>query len=158
MARKTLNYTIPADGGRDAGKVFVITEMPASRAEAWATRAILALIAGGKSDKDGKRQGVEVPEGFEKLGMAAMAELGIKALGGLEWDVAQPLLDEMWQCVKIMPDPTKPVVIRNLIEDDIEEIQTRIKIRMEIFGLHTDFFKAVARLNSDVSKGATAPV
>ena len=53
MARKVSNYTVTKEG-RDLGKTFVITEMPASRAEAWATRALLALMAGG----------VELPDGF----------------------------------------------------------------------------------------------
>lgn len=143
MARATANYTV-TDDGRDKGKVFVITEMPASRAESWAMRAILALMAGG----------VEVPEGFDRMGMAAMAEIGIKALAGLKWDVAEPLLAEMWSCVMYIPDPSKPHVIRNLIEEDIEEISTRIKIRAEVWKLHTGFLKAVAPSISGGSQAA----
>jgi hypothetical protein len=133
MARNTLNYTV-TDEGRDKGKTFVLTEMPASRAEAWAMRAILALLANN----------VELPDGFERLGMAGMAEVGIKALSGLKWDVAEPLLSEMWDCVQIMPDPSKPHVVRPLIEEDVEEITTRVKIRAEVWKLHTGFLKAVA--------------
>lgn len=65
--------------------------------------------------------GVEIPEGFERMGMAAMAEVGIKALAGLKWEVAEPLLAEMWSCVQIMPDSSKPHIVRNLIEEDIED-------------------------------------
>lgn len=133
MARLTVNYTVK-DEGRDFGKVFVLTELPASRAESWAMRAILALMASG----------VEVPEGFERMGMAAMAEIGIRALSGLKWDVAEPLLSEMWECVQVMPDPGKPHVVRRLIEEDIEEIATRVKLRVEVWRLHTGFLKAVA--------------
>ncbi len=133
MARATVNYTVK-DEGRDSGKVFVLTEMPASRAESWATRALLALMANG----------IEVPEGFDRMGMAAMAEIGIRALSGLKWEVAEPLLQEMWECVQIMPDPGKPHVVRRLIEEDIEEIMTRVKIRAEVWKLHTGFLKAVA--------------
>ncbi len=145
MARTTANYTIQ-DEGRDHGKVFVLTEMPASRAESWAMRALLALMAGG----------VEVPPGFDRMGMAAMAEMGIKALVGLKWEVAEPLLAEMWSCVQIMPDPTKPHVIRNLIEEDIEEITTRIKLRAEVWKLHTGFLKAVVHSISEGSRPAAA--
>ena len=35
MARKTQTYTIDS-GGRDKGKTFLITEMPATKAEDWA--------------------------------------------------------------------------------------------------------------------------
>ena len=145
MARATANYTV-TDEGRDNGKVFVITEMPASKAESWAMRALLALMAGG----------VEVPPGFDRMGMAAMAEMGIKALVGLKWEVAEPLLAEMWSCVQIMPDPTKPHVIRNLIEEDIEEITTRIKLRAEVWKLHTGFLKAVVHSISEGSRPAAA--
>ena len=133
MARKTTNYTV-TDENRDQGKVFVLTELPAARAESWAMRAILALMEGG----------VELPVGFERMGMAGIAELGIRALSHLRWEVAEPLLAEMWDCVQIMPDPAKPHVIRPLIESDIEEVMTRIKIRAEVWKLHTDFLSAVA--------------
>lgn len=144
MARATANYTV-TDEGRDQGKVFVITEMPASKAESWAMRALLALMAGG----------VEVPDGFERMGMAGMAEVGLKAIAGLKWEVAEPLLAEMWECVQIMPDSGKPHVTRALIEQDIEEVATRLKLRMEVWKLHTGFLKAVA---PSISGGSLAAV
>ncbi len=132
MVRKVVTYTVP-DEGRDKGKVFQITEMDASRGEAWATKALLALMNGN----------VDVPPGFEKMGMAAMVEMGIRSLTGLKWEVAEPLLAEMLSCVAIIPDPTRPAVFRNLIEDDIEEIATRIKLRAEVWKMHADFLQAV---------------
>jgi hypothetical protein len=122
MARATLNYKV-TDEGRDKDKVFVLTELPASKAESWAMRAILALMAGG----------VE-----------------------LKWEVAEPLLAEMWQCVQIMPDPSKTHIIRNLIEEDIEEIATRVKLRAEVWKLHTGFLKAVAPSISGGSPAAAS--
>ena len=145
MARATANYTVTEEG-RDQGKVFVLTEMPASRAESWAMRALLALMAGG----------VEVPEGFERMGMAAMAEVGIKALAGLKWEVAEQLLAEMRSSVQIMPDSSKPHIVRNLIEEDIEEITTRITLRAEVWKLHTGFLKAVVHSISGGSRPAAA--
>lgn len=145
MTRKTINYTV-TDEGRDKGKVFVLTELPASRAESWAARALLALM----------RSGAELPEGFERTGMAGMAQMGIKALAGLSWEVAEPLLAEMWECVQVMPDPTKPHVVRILIEDDIEEVLTRVKLRAEIWKLHTDFFSFAALSQSTGAQAAAA--
>lgn len=137
MARQTLNYTVTAEG-RDKGKVFVLTEMSASKAESWAMRALLALMGSG----------VEVPEGFERMGMAGMAEVGFRALTGLHWDVAKPLLDEMMECVAYMPDAAKPQIVRPLMEsagvEDIEEVATRLQLRVEVWKLHTGFLKAVA--------------
>lgn len=143
MARATANYTV-TDEGRDQGKVFVLTEMPASKAESWAMRALLALM----------NSGVEVPEGFERMGMAGMAEVGLKALSGLKWETAEPLLAEMFECVQFMPDPAKPQIVRALFEQDIEEIATRLKLRAEVWKLHTGFLKAVAPLNSGGSLAA----
>lgn len=133
MARTTLTYTV-TDEGRDQGKTFVLTEMPSSRAEAWAMRALLALMGGG----------VDIPEGFERMGMAGMAEVGLRALSSLKWEVAEPLLSEMFECIQIMPDSSKPHVVRALIEQDIEEIRTRINLRLEVWKLHVGFLKAVA--------------
>jgi hypothetical protein len=134
MARKVQTVTI-TDNNRDKGKIFVLTEMPASRAESWAMQAGLALF----------HANVELPPGFDPttLTFADMAEIGLQVLSGLKWEDAEPLLAEMWSCVQIMPDPSKPNVTRNLIEDDIEEISTRIKIRAEVWKLHTDFLSAV---------------
>lgn len=145
MARATTNYTV-SDDGRDRGKTFVLTEMPASKAESWAMRALLALMSGD----------VELPDGFERMGMAGMAEVGIRALSGLTWEVAEPLLDEMMACVQFMPDPSKPHVVRALFEEDIEEVSTRIKLRAEVWKLHTGFLKAVALFNLPESKPAAA--
>jgi hypothetical protein len=140
--RKVAQYTV-TDEGRDKGKVFSITEMSASRAEAWATRVLLALM-GSNAD---------LPENFDELGMAGLAELGLKSIGGLKWEVAEPLLAEMMECVQIIPNPAKPNVIRPLIEDDIEEVLTRFKLRIEVWKLHVDFLQAVA---PSISPGITA--
>lgn len=133
MARKTETYTV-TDANRDNGKTFLITEMSAAQAEAWAMRAILALM-------DGK---VELPEGIESEGMAGIARVGIKALAGLRWDVAEPLMKEMFDCIQIIPDPARPQIIRPLIEQDIEEIMTRVKLRGEVWALHTGFSMTAA--------------
>lgn len=133
MARSTVNYQV-ADEGRDFGKLFVITEMSASQAESWAMRALLALM----------KHGAEVPPGFERLGVAGMAELGFKALSRVQWADLEPLMAELMACVTIIPDPGRPQIVRPLIEQDIEEVTTRIKIKTAVWKLHTDFLRAVA--------------
>lgn len=144
MARKTLNFLI-TDDGRDKGKMFFLEEMSASQAESWATKALLALM----------QAGIELPYGFERMGMAGLAEVGIRALSGLRWDALEPLLIEMWQCVKFIPDQSKPYMQRPLIEEDIEEVMTRMKIRSEVLRLHVDFLKVVAQLNSSEQEATT---
>lgn len=133
MARKTAQYRV-MDEGRDKGKLFLLTEMSAAQGEAWAMRVLLALMGSN----------VQLPEDFEQLGMAALAELGLKAVAGLKWEIAEPLLNEMLACVQIIPDPTKTFVHRELIDSDIEEISTRLKLRVEAWNLHISFLQAVA--------------
>lgn len=124
--RRTAEVVIEADG-RDTGKKFLITEMPATQAEKWAIRLLLALA----------KSGADVPPEVLQLGMAGVAMMGIHGLAGLPYSEAEPLLDEMFKCVKIvmpaMPDG------RTLVENDIEEVATRIQLRGEVLALHVNF-------------------
>jgi hypothetical protein len=107
--------------GRDADKVFLIEEMPALQAEAWAYKALLALSNGG----------VDIPDDMIGGGMAVLASYGLKALGRLKYADAAPLLSEMLECVQICPDPRNPQVKRPLVGNDIEEVATLVR--------HTNF-------------------
>ena len=133
MARKELFYTETA--GRDAGKVFYIREMSAAQAEWWAIRAGMAMA----------RSGVDLPENFADMGIAAMAGTGLKMVSQIPPVEAKPLLDELMECVQCVPDASNQNVKRRLIDDDIEEIATRLKLRAEVFKLHVDFFQAAAQ-------------
>jgi hypothetical protein len=132
--RKELTVTIDAEG-RDKGKVFFIREMPASQAESWALRALMALM----------KANVEVPDNISEAGLAGVAALGLKAFGGLSFEAAEPLMAEMMSCVQIIPDPRQQAVKRLLIEDDIEEVKTRLFLRAQVFELHTGFSLAAGR-------------
>lgn len=130
MARKETTVTIPASSDdRDAGKTFVLTEMSAVKAEKWATRGLLAL----------SRSGVELDPQILKGGLAGMAVAGIRAITSLAFYDAEPLLDEMMQCVEMLPDPSKPMIRRPLVENDVEEISTMLLLRSEVVSLHVGF-------------------
>lgn len=147
MARKQITVTIDTPG-RDFGKAFRLTEMPASQAEKWAARAFLALA----------KSGVEIPDNIANAGLAGIATFGLKALGSMSFADAESLMDEMFQCVAIVPDPARPMVVRALIEDDIEEVSTRVRLRKEVFGLHVNFSMPAAGLASpSTATGATTP-
>lgn len=133
MARKELFYTETA--GRDAGKVFYIREMSAAQAEWWAIRAGMAMA----------RSGVDLPDNFADMGIAAMAGTGLKMVSQIPPAEAKPLLDELMECVQCVPDASNQNIKRRLIDDDIEEIATRLKLRAEVFKLHVDFFQAAAQ-------------
>lgn len=133
MARKEIYYT--ETKGRDAGKVFYIREMSATQAEWWAIRAGMAMA----------RSGVDLPENFADMGIAAMAGTGLKMVSQIPPAEAKPLLDELMDCVQCVPDASNQNIKRRLIDDDIEEIATRLKLRAEVFKLHVDFFQAAAQ-------------
>lgn len=135
--RKVLTVTIDAEG-RDQGKQFLLTELPASRAERWAIRAFMLL---GKA-------GADIPDDVQSMGMAGIAQVGFQALVRCDYDDLAPLFDEMFACVQFIPDPRHPGVTRALIEDDIEEVTTRLRLRKEVFELHVGFFGAAGASTS----------
>jgi len=128
MARKVETFVV-TDEGRDKGKSYILTEMPASQAEKWAIKAFLALA----------RSGTEIPDNVREAGMEGIAVLGFKALGGIRFPEAEALMDEMFSCVQFMPDPGRPNIVRPLVENDVEEVITRVKLRAEVFALHVGF-------------------
>ena len=142
--RRTATVTIPANAqiagreSRDAGKVYLLTEMPSAQTERWARRAVMALI----------KSGMEIPDDVAQAGIAGIAQLGLKAFAGIDDDTAESLLKEMFDCVSIIPDPAKPEVVRgpqHMVDDDIQEVATRLELRMEVFSLHTGFSLAELR-------------
>lgn len=140
MARKELTVIIDAEG-RDKDKVFKIIEMPSTKAESWATRLLLGLA----------KAGVDVPDDIQHAGMAGVASLALKAIGGIDFKDAEPLLAEMLSCVQVIPDPANPNITRALIEGDFEEVATIVKIRKEVFNLHVNFSMLADRLKSETA-------
>lgn len=127
--RKVVDVTI-SDEGRDKGKTFRITEMPADKAEKWAIRALMALA----------KNNAQLPDDVVGAGMAGLAFVGVQALSTLKFEEVEPLLDEMFQCLQMVPDPSgHPDIVRALVANDIEEVMTRVKLRSEVLTLHTGF-------------------
>lgn len=114
--------------GRDKGKTFIIREMSASDAEWWAMRAFKGIVAAG----------VNVPDNVRGGGMAGIAIMGLRAFGELNPADLKELLDEMFACVYIQRD-NNPNIVQRPLEEDIEEVATRLKLREEWFELHTGF-------------------
>lgn len=129
MARKTADVKITA-ANRDEGKTFRLTEMPATQAESWALRAIQAMTRGG----------MEIPEGIAEAGMPALIATGLYGLFKASYDDIGPLFDEMFTCVTIIVDAAPEG--RKLVENDIEEVTTRVQLRDEILSLHLGFSPA----------------
>lgn len=134
MARKESVFA--AESGRDKGKTFHITEMSASQAESWAFRVVLAV----------GNAGIEIPDNLASQGMAGLMAVGYMNLLKIPFEAASPLLDEMMGCVKIAPAPN---IKRSLIEDDIEEVTTRLSLRKAVWDIHMDFFLDASKSTSE---------
>lgn len=140
MARKTKQVTITTEG-RDKGRTYLITEMPATQAEKWAMRAMSALL----------KSGVYVPDSVLDRGLAGIAAVGIKGLMGMQFQDAEPLMDEMFACIQIV----EPAITRKLTENDIEEVATRLLLRSEVIELHVGFSIAAYLSKMWVASGTT---
>lgn len=123
MARRTQVVTIDDKESRDHGKSYLITEMPAEQAEWWAFRALQGILGGDSAVN------FNAP-------LAQLAAQSFKALAGIPWNMAEPLMKEMMTCVRVgLPGNGS----RELIDGDIEEISTRLELRRAVFELHTGF-------------------
>lgn len=143
--RHTIDVQIDEEG-RDKGKLFRITEMPAWRGEEWGMKVLLALT----------KAGADIPD--PKLGIAGVKIAGLQAMAGLNFAELKPLLDEMFECIVRVPDPKVLTRTRPLQDDDTEEVTTRLRLRAEVFNLHTDFLKAglFSKQTSETSRPASS--
>lgn len=150
MSRKIKEVAVTAEGSRDRGKKFVITELPADQGEDWALRAL----------RIAQRSGVDLPGGVQ-AGMAGVAAVGIMTVlsSSTDIDELRPLFADMMACVEIVTDVKtgfrRKIVVDPAIpdNDDIQEIGTRILLRREWLTLHLDFSvaDALSKLNSTTS-------
>ena len=121
------------DSGRDAGKTFLITEMPLLQADRWAQQALFALA----------RSGIETQQFDEDEGMLGMAKVALNAISHIDPLVSNELMNELLTCVQIVPSGG---VARDLIFDDdsgdIEDVKTLFMLRKEALLIHLDFLTA----------------
>jgi hypothetical protein len=122
--RKTLEVS---GVGRDSARVYLITEMSAFKAEKWAIKALWLIAANGS----------DLTSAMNDAPFAEFVRSGLVALFKVDFKQAEPLLDEMLSCVSLVTNAgTRPIILA----DDFEDPRTLIKLRKEIFALHTDFF------------------
>lgn len=125
MSLKTKTITI--EKGRDEGKTFVITEMPITKADNWAMRALFAIANGG----------IDIEGINPNMGMLGMAQVAIKALSGIKPDVGIPLLDELLECVQVLPSGGNARAL--IVDSDIKDLSTMFTLRKEALAIHIDF-------------------
>ena len=144
MARKT--KTLVIESGRDQGKSFLITEMPVTRADKWANKALCNLL---KAGIDPKAVNVNLlintidPNQEVKIdrmgGMLELATLLGRAVGGIPYETLQDLKDELIdECVQIIPSGGSPRQFLS-IDDELESLFTLESLRKEALLIHIDF-------------------
>src|SRR5688572_6457614 len=105
MARRTKIVTItdrgtPEHPNRDFNRRYLVTEMPADKAERWAIRLLLAL-----ANAHAKVPEEQAMAGLNGLNITIPQLLvqGIRSLAGLRFEDAEPLLADMFSCVQFIP-------------------------------------------------------
>lgn len=149
--RKTVELTI-GFGERDLGKKFKLTEMSAFQAEAWAFRALNAMV----------ESGLQIPDTIVAAGWGAIYALGIRGILSAKYEHAKPLLAEMMDCVLRIEDNLPNG--RKLTDDDVEDVATVLHLRDEVFRLHANFsiaerlsiFRLPAVTMDDMPTGSTS--
>ena len=131
--RKEKEITITE--GRDAGKTFKITEMPATQADRWATKA-LCLV--GKS-------GCSIIDLFNKMSNGGI----LNVLGDLGYDGAEPLFEELLNCCSFKQDGVYVQMKGSMIDSVIEDWTTIFRLRKEAYDLTMNFLELGGESKSD---------
>lgn len=125
---------VVTDDGRDHGKTFFLTEMSAVKCEEWAERALGIMIRGG----------VDMPDLVTASGMSGVVSIGFMALFSAPFTEIKPLLDQLMDCVEYFPDSHAAFKRKPLLDDEIEEAATLVRLRLEVFELCAGFSVAAA--------------
>jgi hypothetical protein len=126
--RKSTTVTIKE--GRDHGKTFRITEWSAIQTERWILRAVFGL---GKA-------GIEIPPEVLQLGAAGVAYAIASQASKLPSRLGLALADELMECVQRVEEKLD----RSLVDQDIEDVSTRLRLKGEVLKLTFGFFAIAA--------------
>ena len=112
---------------------FTSREMPATQLERWIIRAMLLLA--GSEGLEGLSGGVENAGKY-------LSEHGLKALANVEYEKAQPLLDELLACCARTDAGIEQRCTPDSVDGYIEDVRTLFKLRVESAKLNFGFFGA----------------
>jgi hypothetical protein len=125
---KIINITI--NEGRDSGKTYQVSELTCMKAERWILRAAFGL---GKA-------GVEIPPEMLTLGAAPIAYAIASQATRIPSRLGIRLADELMESVMIV----EPKLTRTLVDKDIEDVTTRLRLKGEVLKLTFGFFLPAA--------------
>lgn len=118
---------IKIEEGRDAGKVFKITEMPAFQQDSWATRMLVAM-------------GSKLTGGLASLATISLQDIA-SSFFKMDYKVSEPLLQELLDCCSYKKEGTLVVLKKDMVDSIIEDWQTLQTLRMEALALNFGFFE-----------------
>lgn len=141
--RKEITVTLQ---DRGESRTFKIREMSATQLESWGVRALLLLSAAIDI------KGLEVGNGMDfdvlnKLSSYLFVN-GIERLSHIDYDKAQPLLDELLECCYRVDGGVEQKCTRNTVDGYISDIRTLLRLRGEALKLNFSFLADGASLES----------
>lgn len=139
MARRSMSLELLDRGER---KEFEITEMSATRLEAWLARALIAL---GPALGKGEGEPADLAEAGAELGRITLMSLA-RGVGALDYDKAKPLWDELLGCCK--RKDTGMILDPGTVDGYIADVATLIKLKMEAAKFNLSFLGLAALTGS----------
>lgn len=112
--------------GRDAGKTFLVGEMPPIEMAGFMLRLASALRVPSYEDLFGKLadlRSLASSADAAKNGGAAL-DVVMKLVQGCDAAALQLLIRDILECVQVSPDPKHPAAVRALIDGDFREKKT----------------------------------
>lgn len=133
MSRKIETVTIDNPASRDAGKVFIITEMPALDG---------AELANELNGMAGRAEALQIPDDVVLMGCAGLATLGMPLLAASGRDMYVKVRDELLKNVEISiihegKEIRRPVNVKL----DVEEVDTINLLVDKSFEINFTFLK-----------------
>lgn len=113
------------EAGRDKGKKFKITEMPAVKMDKWATKALLILGKSGNAFN---------------LAQINLEEL-LKSLSSANYEGVEPLLEELLSCATFERDGVSMTMTSSIADGIVEDWTTLFRLRIEALKLNLGFLE-----------------
>ncbi len=131
--RKEIEITL-LDRGKEL--IFKIREMPASKLEKWLMKAVLLIAQSREKNTNLSENDESQISTFAHLFASNKLELLLE----LNFEKAEPLLDELLTCVQRKVDSALIAVTPDNIDTFIDDVETLFRLRLEVLKLNLDFF------------------
>jgi hypothetical protein len=143
--RKSKTITLDDRGSK---RTFKITEMPATKQEAWLIKVGILMSA----LVDGVESGVGRNDFRDLEGLAKkLLAHGIGQLSNLEYEKAKPLLDELLLCCARIDGGVEQLCTPDSVDGYIEDVKTLFLLRKEALEINLGFLADASASSSQPS-------